>query len=186
MFLPWLAILEAVRRTQRDLNEMEGILPKVRGRSRAAKTGRAAKFAAYRDPAGKFELRYPTEWDLQTGHGVLVRSPRIATFANVEVLPTADAPWRELEVAAAKLGGELEVTRRSAGPPRHLRGKLQLGPTRYAMNAWAHVVAGELVVLSTGNVVDADRATKIERYEDKVLDAIRREFRAPAPVAPER
>lgn len=176
----WLTLLQAMRRVQDDLHEVEDALPQVRRRRGGTKPGSPVKFATHRDPEGRFELRYPAEWELQTGHGVLVRSKRIASFANVETVAGAEAPWMELEESVKKLGGELEVTRRLPGPPRQLRGRLRLGPSQFLMNAWAHEVGSHLVVLTTANVVDPERSTKIERYEDKVLAAIRREFRAPA------
>lgn len=180
--LVWFAIMDALKRSARDLKELEGLAPKRLARGASAAPGHPAKFATYRDPNGKFELAYPAQWELQAGSGVFVRSKKLSTFAGVEVQSASSTPWKDLEAAVAKSGGSLDVQKREAGPPKHLRGTLQLGPTRFSWNAYAYERGDETVTLSMGNVIDVERGTKIERYEDKVLEAIRREFRVTAAV----
>lgn len=76
-----------------------------------------------------------------------------------------------------KAKGEITIEKQVLGPPKQVRGKLQIGGTRFAWNAYAYEHKSETVVLFTANVVDSERSTKIERFEDKVLEGIRREFK---------
>jgi len=57
----------------------------------AGRWGRPAKFAVYRDPAGRFELGYPLGWTLETGDAVVVRSKSIPAYARVDIGTTPEA-----------------------------------------------------------------------------------------------
>jgi len=66
-----------------DLKHIDRVMtPEIPG---GGKWGRPAKFAVYRDPAGRFELGYPMGWELEVGNEVVVRSKSIPAFARVEV-----------------------------------------------------------------------------------------------------
>lgn len=178
--MPWVYLAQAMKRISRDLADLEEGLPTVRSKSARAKPGSPSRFATLRDPDGRFALSYPAEWKLETFHGVLARSSRIASFARVDVLPSSGSLWKQLRAAVEKVGGTIDIQRHAPGSPEHLRGKIEVSTSRFAWNAWAWRGTEETIVLSTGNVIDTKRGTKIERYEDKVLDAIRREFKGPA------
>lgn len=176
----WGALIEAMRRTSRDLAELSQIARSVPSRSGGPRPSTPARFAHYRDPKGRFEIRYPASWECQAEEGVLVRSSKIGTFARADVVPGAPIRWLDLEEAVQKAGGEITIEKHLKGPPKQVRGKVRIGGNRFAWNAYAHEHEGNTVVLFTANVIDAERSTKIERYEDKVLEGIRREFRCPA------
>lgn len=178
----WGALLEAMRRVSRDMSELSDVA-RAKRRTGAPKPSTPARFSLYRDPKGRFELRYPTSWECLGADGVLVRSPKIGTFARVDVVPGAPIRWLDLEESVKKADGELTIEKHLKGPPKQVRGKLRMGGTRFAWNAYAYEAAADTVVLFTANVIDAGRSTRMERYEDKVLDAIRREFKAPSPPA---
>ena len=53
--------------------------------------GRPVKFAAYRDPQGRFEFSYPLGWVLEIGDAVVVRSKSIPAFARIEIVTGSEA-----------------------------------------------------------------------------------------------
>lgn len=172
----WGALLQAMKQVARDSGELSEIA-KGKPRPGVAKPSTPARFSVYRDPKGRFELRYPTSWECLGAEGVLVRSPKIATFVRVDVVPGAPIRWLDLEEAVQKAGGEITIEKHLKGPPKQVRGKLQMGGTRFGWNAYAYEQKTDTIVLFTANVIDAGRSRAIERYEDRVLEGIRREFK---------
>ena len=168
-------LAEAVQRMVRQMDDLE----RVARRNRTVhvpppRLGRPKSFASFRDPAGRFVLEYPSEWTLEGKGPVRVFSPRIATFAQVEIHPDGSDPWADVEKRILKAGGEVSFATRS---PSGARASLSFGGRRFHWSADVHPVKGGSVILSMGNVLDLARSRALERYEDKVLAAIRRRFR---------
>jgi hypothetical protein len=172
MFDSWLTLSGSgmdLRQVGRDLSPGGAAAPGA--------WGHPLKFAVHRDAGGRFELGYPSGWELEAGEGVLVRSNCLSCFAKVDVLPEPETPWTAVEERVAKAGGSLKILKEIAGPPRGLRGLLEVGGARFDLYARAWTRGGETIVLSTGRCVDAGPGASFKNYEDQVLTAIRREFK---------
>jgi hypothetical protein len=141
--------------------------------------GRPAKFATYRDPQGRFELGYPTGWDLEAGEGVHVRSKHLSSFAQVDILPASPGVWESLQAAVAKAAGSLTILKDIPGEIRQLRGRLEFQGIHFDVHAWAYPRGNETIVLTTGSVVDSDSSAPWKLYQEQVLSAIHRAFRVP-------
>lgn len=175
MFDSWLTLSGSgmdLRQVARDLSPG--------GAASAGAWGRPLKFALHRDAQGRFEMGYPSGWELEAGEGVLVRSNCLSSFAKVEVLPAPEAGWTAFQEAVARAGGTLTIRKEIAGPPRGLRGLLEVGGARFDVFARAWTRGSETIVLSTGSAVDAAAGPSFKNYEDQVLTAIRREFKVTA------
>lgn len=172
------AMIHAVNRAVRDAAAAATLLDATR-RSRGPRipVGRPSSFLAHRDPRGRFEFHCPSEWDVRIEEGVTAVSTRLGTFARVDVLPAGVDVWGELKREMVAAGGDLTLDARQPRSADHARGKVTLGESRYALNGYRHRVGEESVVLSLGNVIDGRRGQGVERYEDRILEAVRREFR---------
>jgi hypothetical protein len=137
--------------------------------------GRPAKFATHRDPRGRFELGYPSGWELEDRDGILVRSKSLGSWAKVDVLPSGEGPWSALRDAVTKAGGSLTILKEIAGPPCQLRGLLDLGSACFEFRARAYARGSGTIVLSCG--IDAAAGPPLKKYAEQVLSAIRREFK---------
>ena len=142
------------------------------------KLSRPDSFKTYRDPKGLFVLEYPSDWTLRRGRTVQVNSDRLGSFARVDVVPFTSTLWRDLMAAMAREGTRVTIEKRNGSKPVHVRGKVKVSSTRFSWNAYAYRNKDQKIILSLGNVIDSRRSRMIERYEDRVLAAIRREFSA--------
>lgn len=133
----------------------------------------------YIDPQGRYELHYPSTWSVSNVGGFFVRSREIGSFARVDVVDAAADLWPAV-VAGLERGGAV-VTLKQRPVPSRVHGELALDGTRFLWDALAYSIPDGTVVLSLGNVVDARRGRALEAYEDRILAAIRRHFRALKP-----
>ena len=140
--------------------------------------GPPRNFVRYKDPKGIFELNYPSDWSLQKKEGVQVSSERLGSFARVDIRPDTPHFWDHLKQDFAEAGEEVEYLTRNGSHPIHVRGKVRAKGMNFMWDAYAYALGNNRLILSLGNVVDPRRSKAIERYEDSVLAAIRRYFRA--------
>jgi hypothetical protein len=173
------AMIGANRQLQRDLSTMGPVSGNRVSSLRSRKPGsrRPISFVRCRDPLSRFELSYPAEWKLHQDLGVHVSSARLGSFARVDVLPGHAAPWKRLQHEAAEAGGSLRITTRGVGTPETAAGTLAAGERRFSWMGYAWRIETEIVVLFLGKVVDPSSPRAIEGYEDRILKAIRRQFR---------
>ncbi len=166
------ALLGANQQLRRDLRALDQALPR---RSRSSPKADAktppATFARYRDADLGFELHYPMEWSLRTQGALHVGSERIGTFAHVEILPAGTDTWAHISREAGAILEELRAEGDRA------TGLLLTPKFRFRWDAQRFVRSRDQVILVTGNVIDSRRSRAIERYEDRVLAAIRRFFK---------
>lgn len=141
------------------------------GRIRTAKRSRA--LPCWRDPAGRFQLRYPRGWALHAEDVVQVTSPGVDGFARVDTLPPSPWLWNDIERAFVLAGIRLEI---GASDERGASGALQIASRRFRWEAHAHRVPGGTLVLSL--------AAPEGREEPAILRTIRRRFRVTARAAP--
>lgn len=139
--------------------------------------GKPVKFATHRDPQGRFDLVYPSGWDLQAGDGVLVRSRHLAVFAQVDILPDSPAVWESFQARVAQAGGTLTIRKEIPGAVRQMRGHLEINGIHSDLHAWAYTRGDETIVLSTGSLADSEEGVERKLYQEQVLAAIHRAFR---------
>jgi hypothetical protein len=132
--------------------------------------GPPAKLKTCRDPAGRYELQLPSEWQTRLDTGLFAFSPLLGSFARVDVVPASATLWKDLEQALGEAGLTAAFTEVKADGAK---GHVSMGIYRHALEALARPLADGVVVLCLGNVVDARRSRALERYEDRVLAAIR-------------
>jgi hypothetical protein len=135
--------------------------------------------ARHIDPDGRYEIHYPSTWSVSNVGAFFVRSRDIGSFARVDVVETAADVWATVVAGLEKAGAT--VTLKGRPVPSRVHGELELSGTRFLWDALAYAIQDGSVVLSLGNVVDASRSRAIETYEDRILAAIRRHFRALKP-----
>jgi len=152
------------------------------GATFGGKLSHPTSFSSYRDPEGRFLLRFPDGWPLREGPPVEVRSNRLPLAARVDVVPPADPPWEAVQAVFTRAGGLLIAEKHLPGPPRELRARLVTRDGLLSVCALAHPIDGALVVLSTA--LAPAPTPDLERYGRAVLAAVRREFRVPAPQPP--
>ena len=78
--------------------------------------------------------------------------------------------------AMADFGARVKIEKRNGSKPVHVRGKVETASTRFAWNAYAYKRGEQKIILSLGNVIDRSRSKTLERYEDRILAGIRRQF----------
>ena len=130
----------------------------------------------WKDPAGRFELWYPSSWRLTNVGGVMARSASIGSFARVDVVESPTGLWGDVVRALEAAGAMVQLRHRPT--ETRLHGEVDLDSVHFRWDAYAHPVQGGVAVLSLGNVVDAKRGRTLERYEDVMLATIRRHFTA--------
>lgn len=167
--------LESIARGMMQfLDRLDRMVPARRERrSRSWPSKPAAGFTRYQDHLGRFELSYPTEWVREESQGLQVHSPLMGSFAWVDFVPPGAHAWELLESSLKPLGGNLQKTRSLSGPPEKAWGVLELSVRRFR---WSGIVWGGVLLL-LGNVVDPKRGSTLERYEDRILAAIRNSFK---------
>jgi hypothetical protein len=134
-------------------------------------------FVTYHDQQNRFQLSYPSDWSLERTGGIHVFSLRLGSFAHVSILPASGCLCNRLLEVIERAGGTAELKTTHAKSPERVRGPLALRSYRYACDATAWAVGKSKVVLLIGNVTHPQRSAGIERYEDRVLSAIRRHFK---------
>ena len=167
--------LESIARGMMQfLDRLDRMAPARRERSSRTRPSKpTAGFTQYQDPQGRFELSYPTEWVREESQGLQVHSPVMGSFAWVDFVAPGVQAWELLESSLKPLGGNLQKTRSLLGPPEKAWGVLELGGRRFRCSG---IVRGGVLLL-LGNVVDPERGATLERYEDRVLAAIRDSFK---------
>lgn len=143
-----------------------------RGHSRVPIT-----FVTYHDPLGRFQLSYPSDWALERTGGIHVYSLHLGSFAHVSLLPASGCLCELLEREMARAGGKAELRTTREQHPECIRGTLSHKKYLYACDAKAWIQGKKKVVLFIGNVTKPQRSAGIERYEDRILAAIRRYFK---------
>lgn len=142
--------------------------------------GAPEHFAAYRDPAGRFELEYPSDWELDTSYGVCVSSPCAAVLARVDEADVGDAMWRKLVEQYAEGGAELEIRERIEPPRPRKMGVLHIGERTFDWRADLYEIGGAGWLL-TACMEAGDRRSSRHKGMKTALEAIRRRFRATTP-----
>ena len=170
--------LAAARNMARQLRELDLAFSGIsRYRRAPIPIGPPKSFACYRDPGERFEFGHPAEWKRREDGGIQVGSPRMGSFARVDVVPREADFWADLEKAVLLERGEFRVDAVRKGPPARARGGIRLAGLRFDWDGTAYRLGEVNVILTLGNVVDSHRSRTLETYEDKVLEAIRRSFR---------
>lgn len=139
--------------------------------------GPPAKFQTYRDPKGLFEFGYPSGWKLDRTHGLRAYSPGGHTFARVDVIEACPVRWVDFEDVLRNAGGTLSQQTFSAGPPKRMMARAEVDGVQFLLDASAHERESRTVILTLANVHRPDAPRKLEVYEERVLRAIRREFK---------
>ena len=169
-----MSLEEIARGMMQFLDRLDRMVPARRERSSKTRPSKpAAGFTRYRDPRGRFELSYPAEWVLEESQGLQIRSPVMGSFAWVDFVPPGAHAWELLDSSLKPLGGNLQKTRSLPGPPEKAWGVLELGGRRFR---WSGIVRGGVLLL-LGNVVDPKRGSTLERYEERIVAAIRGSFK---------
>lgn len=170
--------LSSARQMARLLQEMDRDFHRLSRLRRApAPLGPPKSFVRFHDPAARFELGYPAEWRMREDGGLHVWSTRMGSFARVDVVPGGSDFWSNLERAVRADHGEFALLRVREGPPARARGEIRIKGLRISWDGTAYRLGGVRVILTLGNVLNPARSATLERYEDKVLEAIRRSFR---------
>ncbi|HEX7899885.1 MAG TPA: hypothetical protein VF950_19100 [Planctomycetota bacterium] len=162
-----LGLYDIAHRLLRIVTHEEKLRPPRRERrSTSIPAAPARGFTLYRDPAGRFELRHPSEWAVENGPHFHSRA--MGSFARV--LDVEGDPFPSLAASFQAAGGRFEVER---SKPGRAWGLLEVGGRRFA---WDATLRDGLLLL-IGNVVDAARGAALETYEDRSLAALRRSFK---------
>jgi hypothetical protein len=159
-------------RQLRELDRLYRDLPSLR--RPAPRIGAPLSFARYHDPEARFEFGYPAEWRLKRDGGVHVSSPKLGSFARVDVVPAGADFWAFLERAVDLERGTFRLDSQRGA---RARGEIRMGGLRFAWDGTVHALGDRSAVLTLGNVLDARRSAAVESYEDKTLAAIRRSFK---------
>jgi len=163
-----------------DLRELLALGERIHERAHHAKvpTGHPAGFVSFRDSHGRFELSYPPDWDRRGEEPFQAWSPGTGSFVRVDDVTGSSAPWHELEQAFAGVGGRVLVRPQDLGKLGPTQGTLQIGPVWFEWEAHPFEAAGQALLLSLGRMIRPPLSDALDRYETRVLEAIRTEFRA--------
>lgn len=133
---------------------------------------------SYRDPAGRFELAYPREWDLDKDWGIEVTSPCLGSFARVDVVGPSDPLCATARRRVEEAGGEFALRHHCHGRAEHERGELLLGRRRYLWEAYGYPAGRDKAVLTRALIVSEERGLASRHYLMRVLSEILKRFRA--------
>ena len=168
-----LGIAKAFQRTSRDL---DSATRGARKRKSPVRLMKPKNFISYEDPKKRFELHYPSDWTLEKHNGIHISSSKIFSFARVDVGKDEKRIWSHVKKRIEEAGGEMKLERRQAGSPEKVRGEVSMEGIRFRYDGYAWHLGKEAVILSMGNVIEPKRSRAIEKFEDTILEGIRRHF----------
>lgn len=167
-----LGFARQMARLLQDLDRDVRTLPRLR--QAPVRSGDPKSFTRYHDPDARFEFGYPNEWKLKRDGGVHVSSPKLGSFARVDVVRSDTDFWEFLERAVDLEKGTFRM---DAHRGSRARGEIRMGGLRFEWDGTVYALGDRNAVLTLGNVLDSGRSRAVEAYEDKILAAIRRSFK---------
>ncbi len=121
-------IAKAFRRVSRDLDTA---VRGIRKRKSPARLTKPKSFISYEDPGKRFELHYPSGWELTKNNGLHISSPKIFSFARVDIGKDEKRIWEHVKSRIQEAGGSVKFERRQAGTPEKVRGEVSMEEIRF-------------------------------------------------------